>query len=144
MCLLHAPKMLAAMHTPTVLKSGQIVTEHGVGVGMATYRGAPTIESSAGDYGIASKVLLFPRQRFAIALLCNQDSAVMGGMARVNPDELAYRVADIYLEDVLEPARTASTTALQSKKVTLSDVELSDKTGLYSIGGVNFPVRMTA
>jgi CubicO group peptidase (beta-lactamase class C family) len=137
-------QMLAAMHTPTVLQSGQVLTEHGTGVGMATYRGAPTIESSGGDYGIASKVTLFPKQRFAVALLCNEDNAVMGGMARVNPDELAYRVADIYLADALEPAKTSSiTVASEPKSIRLSDAALSDKTGLYSIGGVNLPVRMT-
>jgi hypothetical protein len=89
-------------------------------------------------------VTLFPKQRFAVALLCNEDNAVMGGMARVNPDELAYRIADIYLADVLEPAKISSiTAALEPKRIKLSDAALSDKTGLYSISGVNYPVRMT-
>ena len=87
---------------------------------------------------------LFPKQRFAVALLCNEDNAVMGGMARVNPDELAYRVAEIYLADALEHANPSSeTVASELKRVSLSDAALSDKTGLYSISGVNFPVRMT-
>lgn len=56
-------------------------------------------------------------------------------------------IADIYLADALGPAEAAANTgpsATQSPTpVKLSDAELTEKTGLYRIGGVDYPVRMT-
>ena len=99
-----------------MLKNGQTAAEHGLGVGLGVYRGAPTVEGSGGDYGMASKVALFPKQRFAVAVICNEDNIVMGGMARVNPDVFTNGIADIYLADALEPAKAVSTTAARRRR----------------------------
>jgi CubicO group peptidase (beta-lactamase class C family) len=106
------------------------------------YRGLTAIYGSGGDQGIASKVARFPDQHFAVAVLCNEDNIVMGGMSRVDLDALINGVADIYLADALSPAEAASQTAPPTP-VKLSDAELSEKTGLYKIGGVDYPVRMS-
>src|SRR5262249_7575792 len=117
-----ARELLAAMQKPTVLTNGETATEHGMGVGLGVYRGEPTVEASGGSFGIASKVALFPKQRFAVAVICNEDNVVMGGMARANPDVFTNGIADIYLADVLEPVQVASTpTALSTKGMKLSE-----------------------
>jgi hypothetical protein len=41
-------------------------------------------------------MIRFPEQRFSVICLCN--------LATANPTELAERVADVYLADLLEPA----------------------------------------
>jgi CubicO group peptidase (beta-lactamase class C family) len=138
------PEMLAAMQKPTVLKNGQEATGHGLGVGLDPYRGTPGVGTSGGDYGMASNLTLLPKHRFAAAVICNEDNAVMGGMARVNPDALSQSVADIYLGDVLAPVAAASSPAPSSPttRVKLTEKELSEQAGLYAMYGVDFPARM--
>jgi CubicO group peptidase (beta-lactamase class C family) len=136
------PEMFAAVQKPTVLNGGGIAASHGLGFGISPYRGLTAVESSGGDQGIASKIARFPDQHFAVAVLCNEDNFVMGGMSRVNLDALTNGIADIYLADTLGPAEAATQTA-PPKPVKLSDAELSEKTGLYKIGGVDYPVLMS-
>ncbi len=137
------PDMLASMQKPMTL-AGKPSPEYGLGFGLGEYRGLPTAASSGGDYGIASEVARFPNQHFSVAVLCNEDNIVMGGKARLNPDVFINGIADIYLSDALKPvaAPAALPTAPAPTSVKLTDAELSEKTGLYRIGGVDFPVRM--
>jgi CubicO group peptidase (beta-lactamase class C family) len=136
-------EMFAAMEKPTVLTGGKAISA-GIGFGLSQYRGVPAIESSGGSWGIASKVARFPKQHFAVAVLCNEDNIVMGGMARVNPDVFTNGLADIYLPDALKPAESANKTgpppAAAPTPVKLSDAELSEKTGLYRAVGVDLPI----
>jgi len=134
-------EMFAAMQKPTVLKGGNAIPS-GLGFGIGQYRGVPTVEGSGGDYGIATKVARFPNQHFAVAVLCNEDNIVMGGMARVNLDALTNGIADIYLADALGPAEAATET-VPPTPVKLTDAQLSEKTGLYRIGGVDQPALVT-
>ncbi len=133
------PAFLARMQTATVLTGGQPTTS-GMGFGIGTYRGARTLRTSGGDSGVATELVLYPDQKLAIAVLCNMDSVVMGGLATVNPDDLTNRVADVFLEDVLEPRPAPSASAQPSAgappppPVALSADELASKSGLYRIG----------
>ena len=110
-----------------------------MGFGIGTYRGARTLRTSGGDVGVATELVIFPDQKAAIAVLCNMDSVVMGGLATVNPDDLTNGVADVFLDDVLEPRAAASASAPQSTSaaspapVNLSADELAGKTGLYRL-----------
>ena len=132
------PALLARMQTATVLTGGQ-ATQSGMGFGLGDYRGARTVRAAGGDVGVATELVMFPDHRGAIAVLCNMDSAVMGGLATVNAEDLAKRVADIFLEDVLEP-RPPGTSASSSAgtppppPVNLSADELAGRTGLYRFG----------
>ena len=72
-------------------------------------------------------------------VLCNMDSAVIGGLATVNPDDLTNGVADVFFDDLLEPRTAPSTSASSSAgtpppPVNLSADELASKTGLYRVG----------
>ncbi len=124
--------LLARMQTATVLTSGQ-TTQSGMGFGIGNYRGARTFRTSGGDSGVATELVIYPDQKLAIAVLCNMDSVVMGGLASVNPDDLTNGVADIFLEDVLEP-RPAPSASAPPPPVSLSADELARKTGLYRLG----------
>lgn len=137
------PALLARMQTATVLTGGQ-TTPHGMGFGIGNYRGARTFRTSGGDFGTATELVLYPDQKLAIAVLCNMDSVVMGAMATVNPDDLTNGVADIFLEDVLEPRAAPSAGAPPPPPVSLSAEELARKTGLYRVGSdENYIVLMS-
>jgi hypothetical protein len=92
---------------------------------------------------MVAKFARFPNQHLSIAVLCNEDNVVMGGMSRVNPDVFTNGIADIYLADVLGPAESATPAASTPTPVKLSAAELSEKTGLYRIGGTEFPALLT-
>jgi CubicO group peptidase (beta-lactamase class C family) len=127
------PALLAGMRTATVLTGGQ-TTPSGMGLAIGNYRGAQTVHMSGGFFGTATQVVLYPDQSLAIAVLCNMDSVVMGGLATVNVDDLTNGVADIFLEDVLEPRAATSAGAPPPPPVSLSADELASKTGLYRVG----------
>ena len=135
------PALLASMQTATVLTGGQ-KTQNGIGLGIGNYRGARTFHMSGGDFGTATHLVLYPDQKVAIAVLCNMDSVVMGGSATVNPEDLAKGVADIFLEDVLEPRAAPSASAPPPPPVSLSAEELASKTGLYRVGSGRGPHRV--
>ena len=132
------PALLARMQTASVLTGGQ-TTQGGMGFGIGNYRGARTFRTSGGDVGAATELVLYPDQKLAIVVLCNMDSAVMGGLATVNPDDLTNGVADVFFDDL--ESRTAPSTSASSSAgtsptlpVNLSADELASKTGLYRVG----------
>jgi CubicO group peptidase (beta-lactamase class C family) len=133
------PALFSSMQKATVLTGGQ-PTQSGMGFGIGNYRGARVFRTSGGDRGIATELVIFPDQRAAIAVLCNMDSVVMGGLATVNPDDLTNGVADVFLEDVLEPGAapnggTASGPGAPSPSpVNVPAEELASKAGLYHLG----------
>ena len=133
------PEMFALMQKPMALKDGT-TSGYGLGVPMGEYRGLPAFEFSGGDRGIATKVMRFPKQRFAVAVLCNEDSVVAGGRARVNPDVFTNGIADIYLADVLSPVAVTLPTPASQPAVTLTESELSEKAGLYRVVGQDMPL----
>ena len=131
------PALLTRMQTATVLTGGQS-TPHGMGFGIGDYRGARTLRTSGGDFGTATELVLYPDQKLAVAVLCNMDSGVMGGLATVNVTDLTNGVGDIFLDDVLEPrpapAASAPDASAPPPPVSLSADELASKTGLYRLG----------
>jgi CubicO group peptidase (beta-lactamase class C family) len=127
------PELFARMQTATVLTGGQ-KTQSGMGLAIGNYRGARTFHFSGGDFGMATHIAVYPEQKVSIAVLCNMDSVAMGGLATVNPEDLAKGVADIFLEDVLEPRAAPAASAPPPASVSLSADELAAKTGLYRLG----------
>jgi CubicO group peptidase (beta-lactamase class C family) len=125
--------LLASMQTASVLTDGR-KTQNGIGLAIGNYRGVRTFHVSGGDFGMATHLAVYPDQKVAIAVLCNMDSVVMGGLATVNAEELAKGVADIFLEDVLEPRAAPGAGAPPAPSVNLSAEELASKTGLYRLG----------
>jgi CubicO group peptidase (beta-lactamase class C family) len=138
--------MLAAMQKPPILKDGK-PSSYGFGLAFEDYRGALTVGHNGGGHGMATNIMRFPKQRFAIAVLCNEDNVVMGGMARVNPDVFTHGIADIYLADQLDPAEARPTAAPPSPPPvpqTLSAAEVSDMIGLYRFVSQDWPIQISA
>jgi CubicO group peptidase (beta-lactamase class C family) len=86
--------LLDRLRTKGALSSGA-PTDYGFGLQFAEYRGAPLEFHGGTTLGFRSELLRFPSQHFSVAVLCNTADADASG--------LAAKVADLYLEDVLDP-----------------------------------------
>ncbi|MEO8451050.1 MAG: serine hydrolase [Gemmatimonadota bacterium] len=86
------------VYTPGTLSNGSPLT-YGFGLMPGKYRGLPVIEHGGSFIGYRTQLMRFPKERFSVAVLCNDYT--------VNPDGLARKVADLYLADRLEPVAAA-------------------------------------
>lgn len=84
------------MQTPGVLNDGS-ESAYAFGLMHGEYRGQHTVGHSGGMMGFRAYLERFPDQHFSVATLCNQ--------SQIDPGELSRQVADLYLRDVLAPAR---------------------------------------
>lgn len=76
---------------------------YAAGLFVDEYRGLPTVEHDGGWAGYRSDLVRFPTERLSIATLCNNGD--------VEPDDLALKVADIYLRGKLsEPSKPLTNT----------------------------------
>jgi CubicO group peptidase (beta-lactamase class C family) len=116
--------LVTAMQTPAIPTGWSDGSSYGYGLEIAQYRGLRTIGHGGGDRGIASYVVRYPEQGFAVALLCNLDN--IGG----NVTGLTQRVADIFLSDAFSTPPMSSGTPTPTS-VTLSAEQLASKVGLY-------------
>ena len=117
--------LLNAMQTPVMPTGWSESSAYGFGVEIAKYRGLRFVAHGGGDRGIASYVVRYPDQGFAVALLCNLDN--IG--ENLHATGLTQRVADIYLSNALATPPTSSVAATPTN-VTLSAEQLASKTGL--------------
>jgi CubicO group peptidase (beta-lactamase class C family) len=78
-----------------ILNDGDTLT-YAHGITVSDYRGQRTVGHSGGDAGYRTNYLRFPDHDLGIVSFCN--------FARANPGAYVRRVADILLENVLEPA----------------------------------------
>ncbi len=112
---------LARMHERFVLNSGDTIPYmHGLALG--EYRGLRTVGHGGADAGYRSQFLRFPDQDLTVVVLCNFPSA--------NPGGRAQRVAEAYLDDVMEPRGDAATVADEAT-VSVSPAELRALAGVY-------------
>ena len=81
-------KTLQAAYTPMVLTSGK-KTSYGFGWEIGEYRGLQTVRHGGSTVGFRTHICRFPDKRFTVIVLANRASA--------KPEELADRVADLYL-----------------------------------------------
>ncbi|MCH7821845.1 MAG: beta-lactamase family protein [Proteobacteria bacterium] len=81
---------IEAMQTVGELNSGE-KTDYGLGVGVTQYRGLALRAHGGGLEGYRTYLMMFPEQAFSIAILCNDQKASTGEMARA--------IAGIYLAD---------------------------------------------
>lgn len=88
--------------TRGVLSYGDTLS-YAFAVDVETYRGAKTIRHGGALGGYRAHLVRFPKQAFSTALLCN--------LANVNPEQLANRVADLYLAKHLAPSSIPMPTA---------------------------------
>jgi CubicO group peptidase (beta-lactamase class C family) len=89
---LGGPEVIAQMKQQGVLNSGEKI-DYAFGLAIGEYRGLKTISHSGGDAGFRSHLLLFPDQRYAVAILSNCGS--------MNPAQQARQTAEVYLGGLL-------------------------------------------
>src|SRR5271156_146920 len=82
------------LQTPGVLNNSNKIS-YAMGLDLGNYRGLPIVDHSGALFGYRTELLRFPEQKFSVICLCNIASAV--------PENLARKVADIYLADLMRP-----------------------------------------
>jgi CubicO group peptidase (beta-lactamase class C family) len=96
--------LVQELQTPGLLNNGNKIS-CAMGLDLGNYRGLPIVEHGGALFGYRTELLRFPEQKFSVICLCNVSDAV--------PENLARKVADIYLQDKLQPG--ASTLNPSSK-----------------------------
>lgn len=86
--------LLRQMQTPGRLNDGTAL-DYACGLVVGQYRGLRIVEHGGAWAGYRAQLLRFPEQRTSIAVLCN--------LGTMDPNALALRVADVWLEGVLAP-----------------------------------------
>ena len=90
--------LVQELQTPGVLNNGNKIS-YAMGLVLGNYRGLPVVEHGGAHFGYRTELLRFPEQKFTVICLCNVANAV--------PENLARKVADIYLADQLKPGASA-------------------------------------
>ena len=119
------------MRRPTMPNGDTI--PYAFGLRLGAYRGLPTVARGGHMPGITSEFVRFPDQRLAVATLCNAD--------HLHAWRLSRRVADLYLNDVMEPAPAPAPPVPAA--VPIPHSELEQYVGFYSGTGSETPVRLT-
>jgi CubicO group peptidase (beta-lactamase class C family) len=88
------PALLAQMQEKGKLNNGNEI-DYASGLEIGKYCGLRTVEHAGGDAAYRTNILRFPDQRFSVVVLANA--------ADVNATALSFKIADIYLEDRLQP-----------------------------------------
>ena len=82
------------MNTPAVLNNGETFGG-ALGQFVGDYRGLNEIQHGGADAGYRSYLTRFPTENFVVIVFSNS--------AEFNPDGIAHKIVDIYLEDKLKP-----------------------------------------
>jgi CubicO group peptidase (beta-lactamase class C family) len=90
--------LLKELQTPGVLNNGKPI-EYALGLVMSEYRGLPIVAHDGANFGYRTALLRFPQQKFSVVCLCNLGTS--------QPGDLAFQVADLYLEKQLSPEPAA-------------------------------------
>lgn len=87
--------LLAEMQQKGKLNDGKDIN-YASGLIIRKYRGLRTVEHAGGDAAYRTNILRFPDQHFSVVVLANAGD--------MNPAALSFRIADIYLKELLKPA----------------------------------------
>jgi CubicO group peptidase (beta-lactamase class C family) len=119
---LDRPKVGSAALTAAMLEAGKDSEgkklAYASGFEVGEYRGAKAVRHSGIDPGYGSYFLRFPDHRFGVAIMCNIDTT--------ETQEIAHRIADIYLGDRLHSAEKQ-----ERPEISLNEQELKRFAGYY-------------
>lgn len=87
--------LLAEMQQKGRLNDGKDIN-YASGLFIRKYRGLRMVEHAGGDAAYRTNILRFPDQHFSVVVLANAGD--------MNPAALSFRIADIYLKELLKPA----------------------------------------
>jgi hypothetical protein len=92
--------LLEKQHTVGILNDGTRLS-YAAGLTVSNYQGLRMVSHGGSFVGFRADMIRFPEQRFSVICLAN--------LSTINPSRLARQVADIYLEEEMEPVpRTGS------------------------------------
>jgi CubicO group peptidase (beta-lactamase class C family) len=113
------------MQQPGALNGGKPLT-YAFGLSLGQYRGLSTVGHAGGDAAYRSFVFWFPAQRFGVVVLSNFGS--------LNPQQMAMRIADVYLAGKLatEPPKP---TVAERTAVKVDPATLESYAGRYLLDG---------
>jgi CubicO group peptidase (beta-lactamase class C family) len=131
-----APKVggaagIAQMQERGVLSDGTKI-DYGLGLALGTYRGLQTVSHGGADAGYRSDVLWFPAQQLGVAVIAN--------LASLNPDQLAKRVAEIYLADQMMPPEIKGAEP-EAANMAMEPAELRRFAGVYLLPKIDQELR---
>jgi CubicO group peptidase (beta-lactamase class C family) len=123
------PRFLTEMHRQARLTSGRQI-EYASGLFVTSWRGIPEVSHSGSTGGYRAFLARYPKQRVAVAVLCNA--------AHANATALAHQVADAHLGDATGTAATGAATAQPDT------VGAVPPAGLYRDVRTGMPLRRAA
>jgi hypothetical protein len=95
--------------------------DYAKGLFMGTYRGLRTVRHGGAWGGYRAELLRFPDQHFSVACLCNLSNA--------NPEKRAEQVAEVYLQNLLQPETTDG--HIPETSTQLSPEQMAAISGMY-------------
>jgi len=108
--------------TPGKLNNGKDL-DYAFGLGIGEYKGLKMISHGGAFVGFRADMIRFPKQNFSVVCLAN--------LSRINPSQLARKVADIYLADQFKEDVTEKEPPPKPRFIKLSEAELKEKTGAF-------------
>jgi hypothetical protein len=117
--------VLDRMHSRVPLNDGG-TNEYAYGLSHGEYRGQETWGHSGSWAGFRSHLLHFPNQGFGVVILSNLGS--------FDPGSRAYRIADIFLADVLDAEGADGPGATNRPGVPVAGTLLDEYEGTYRLG----------
>ena len=115
--------MLDELQAPGSLANGKPL-RYALGLMVGDHRGQRVVGHGGSWGGYRAELLRFPEQHFSVATLCN--------LGTIDSGQLARKVADIYLADVLTPAATPRVArATAGQRVNVREQTLRELAGTY-------------
>jgi CubicO group peptidase (beta-lactamase class C family) len=108
--------------TPGKLNNGEEL-DYAYGLGIGDYKGLRMISHGGAFVGFRADMIRFPEQKFSVICLAN--------LNRINPSQLARKVADIYLADRFKEKVIEKEPPPKPRFIKLSEAELEEKTGAF-------------
>jgi CubicO group peptidase (beta-lactamase class C family) len=112
--------LMDLLQTPGFLNSGKKL-DYAFGLFLGEHKGLRTVHHGGAWAGFRAGFVRFPEQKLSVICLTN--------LASQNPDALCYKVADIYLADLLKEKPKPE--AKKAETVTLTPAELAARIGNY-------------
>jgi hypothetical protein len=119
------PELLKIMHEEGILNNGDS-SGYAFALRNGKYRGLKTVSHGGSLAGYRSQLMRFPEQEFSVIILSN--------LASFKTKMMAQKVADVYLDDIMEPLEKESTLKESSKSeenISFEMVNLNQYTGTY-------------
>jgi CubicO group peptidase (beta-lactamase class C family) len=114
--------LMDMLHMQGVLNSGKKI-DYAFGLVVREYKGLKVVEHGGAWVGFRAAIVRFPEQKFSVVILANLDA--------INPSGLAFRVADIYLADLIKaPAK------VEAKKIPAIPVLKAEPVKALSAAGL--------